>query len=286
MMPTEPWVGGETFYPRDQHEGSREGWVYKCGARGLGYYADGVAEKEPLDLNKALWPNEGLAPVTLKLNQLVGNPLEATTLDDTAKGKPSKKRQTKKRSRGAEGISNIDAFVDSLTTKGNDISHRSKGWWAFDGINPNALNGADNYLALSGADFAAVQETRVEEAKVKEKERSMEMRGWTMAIAPCLKGGGGGNSSGVAVACRNHVGMAESFEDSKLPASLRGRFSVKHLGAVCKGGIHFASGYLHCTVGLKHPANQEYLQAAAGVLRSLRGPWIFAADFQTHTGAA
>jgi len=80
--------------------------------------------------------------------------------------------------------------------------------------------------------------------------------------------------------CRNHVGMGDSFDEEELPALLKGRFSVKHIGAVCKGGIHFASGYLWCSVGLKHTSNQDYLQAVAGVLKTLRGPWIFAADFQ------
>jgi hypothetical protein len=133
MMPTAPWTGGETFHSREKHEGYREGWVYKLGNRGLGYYADGAPDREPLDLNKALWLTEGLAPVNLELDQLVpmreivGNPLEATTLDDTAAAKPSKRRQTKKETRGAQGIADIDAFIDISTIKGNDVSHRCKG---------------------------------------------------------------------------------------------------------------------------------------------------------------
>ena len=174
----------------------------------------------------------------------------------------------------------MQAYVYSSMVNAAANSHRTKGWWAFDTANPNALNGATEYLATTGADFVAAQETKVEEADVKEKEQAIKGKGWRAAISPCIRGSGGGKSSGVAVACRNHLGMAESFDDAEFPAVLKGRFSVKHIWAVCKGGIHFASGYLWCSIGLKHGKNQDYLQAVAGVLRTLRGPWIFAADFQ------
>ena len=274
------------FYPCKRYEGTRVGWVYKTGQAGLGYYVDGAPEPKPLDLNGLLWPTAGLSPVELKLDELitvkatVGNPVQATTEDEPMKKTKGARKHGKQATRGKKGIDVVQAYVDSSMVNGSDKSHRAKGWWAFDTANPNALNGATEYLATTGADFVAAQETKVEEADVKEKEQAIKGKGWRAAISPCIRGSGGGKSSGVAVACRNHVGMAESFDDAELPAVLKGRFSVKHIGAVCKGGIHFASGYLWCSIGLKHAKNQDYLQAVAGVLRTLRGPWIFAADFQ------
>ena len=47
------------------------------------------------------------------MKELVGNPMEATTLDDTALKKRSKKRQTKNKCRGAPGIADVDAFIDT-----------------------------------------------------------------------------------------------------------------------------------------------------------------------------
>ena len=85
-------------------------------------------------------------------------------------------------------------------------------------------------------------------------------------ISPCNHGDGGGKSSLVAVVCRGHIGLAESFEDARLPDELKGRFTLKHVGAMCKGGFHLASGYLRCTVGIKHKSNLDYMQAVVGVL--------------------
>ena len=45
------------------------------------------------------------------------------------------------------------------------------------------------------------------------------------------------------------MGMDESFADEELPEELRGRFTVKRIGAVCKGGMHVASAYLHISLG-------------------------------------
>ena len=79
--------------------------------------------------------------------------------------------------------------------------------------------------------------------------------------------------------CRKHIGLAESCEDGELPEELKARFTAKHVGAVCRGGFHFASGYLHTRVGIQHKSNLDWLQAAAGVLSTLKGPWVLAAGF-------
>ena len=81
-------------------------------------------------------------------------------------------------------------------------------------------------------------------------------------------------SSGVAVGRRKHIGLSESCEDDTLPKELKARFSVKHVGAICKGGFHLCSGYLHTAVGINHKLNLDWLQAAAGVLSTLKGPKV------------
>ena len=113
---------------------------------------------------------------------------------------------------------------------------------------------------------------KVEQAEVKEKETTLEKAGWTTAIMKCNYGGGGGKSSGVAVAARSHIGVGEACADGDLPEVLQGRFTAKHIGMVCKGGVHVCSGYLHCNVGIQHVSNLDYMQAVAGVLGTLKGP--------------
>ena len=101
-----------------------------------------------------------------------------------------------------------------------------------------------------------------------------------MSINTCLYGDGGGRSAGVAVGCRKHIGMDEAFADEELPEELRGRFTVKRVGAVCKGGMLLASAYLHTSLGVKHKTNLDMSDAVAAVLSTLKGPWVLAADFQ------
>ena len=163
--------------------------------------------------------------------------------------------------------------------KGGDCRHREYGLWAVETANPNAWSGATEHLNSSAADFMAIQETKVEGDAVDDAENTARNLGWAASISPCLQGAGGGKSAGVAVACRQHIGMSTSCEEEDLPKSLQGRFAVKHIGAMCKGGFHLASGYLHSSLGIKHKHNMDWLQDASVVLKTLNGPWILAADF-------
>ena len=135
-------------------------------------------------------------------------------------------------------------------------------------------------MATSKADFVAVQEAKVEKEDKENKEAAAKGQGWRISINSCGYGEGGRKSAGVAVGCRKRIGMEESFADDDLPDELKGRFTVKHIGAVCKGGMHVASAYLQSSLGVKHKLNLDFLQAIAGVLATLKGPWVLAADFQ------
>ena len=100
-----------------------------------------------------------------------------------------------------------------------------------------------------------------------------------MAISGCGFGEGGGESSGVAVGCRKHIELIECCSDDLLPKELNTRYTVKHVGAICRGGFHICSGYLHTAVGIHHKLNLDWLQAAVGALSMLKGPWVLAAGF-------
>ena len=55
---------------------------------------------------------------------------------------------------------------------------------------------------------------------------------------------------------------------------------MKHLGAVCKGGIHFGSCYLHCNWDHNRTFNLDLLQCISAMVATLRGPWIIGGDWQ------
>ena len=150
-----------------------------------------------------------------------------------------------------------------------DISHRAKGLWAIDSANPNAWAGAEEYLSSTGAEVATFQETKVGHEATSDKEATATNMGWTTSLRPCVTGPGGGNYSGVAVACTKHIGMQHSCDDDMYPASCQGRLLVRKVGAICRGGYHQATAYLHNSLGLMHPKNLTLLQDIACVLRTL-----------------
>ena len=284
-----------SFMPCDEYRGSWIGWVFKKGYRGLGYYLDGSVDNQMGEREEVEDLLRGLVPATLKLDGLVpnllkatldescetriGNLQKATMQDDKAKEGRKKARKQKAGKARKTKVANAQNWSLQDAISASDCSHRDHGLWAVETANPNAWSGATEYLSSSAADFLAFQEAKVDKADVKDAENTARGKRWSAAVSPCLQGVGGGNSAGVAVACREHIGMSTSCEEVDLPKSLQGRFSVKHIGAMCKGGFHLASGYLHSSLGIKHKYNMDLLQDAGVVLKTLRGPWIFAADF-------
>ena len=243
-----------TYVRCDEYLGTKHGWVFKTGGSGLGYYKDGGPE--------AMHAPKGslfdLAPVVLKLDGLIpikdriGDLNTATMQDDKVKEQKKNARKDKASKSRARRFKEGQAISLSKTVKGEDDSHRELGLWAIDTANPNAWNGATEYFSSSAADFMAVQETRVEASMVADAENTARNLGWSASVAACVQGVGGGNSAGVGVACRKHIGMGISCEERCLPMELKGRFPVRHIGAMCKGGFHLASGYLHSALGIKH----------------------------------
>ena len=89
------------------------------------------------------------------------------------------------------------------------------------------MGGAAEILASSSADATAIQETRIVDEATKDHENTARGIGWNMAISGCGFGDGGGESSGVAVGCRKHIGLSESRSDPILPKELNTRITVK-----------------------------------------------------------
>ena len=74
--------------------------------------------------------------------------------------------------------------------------------------------------------------------------------------------------------------MKDSVNPMAWPDKISGRFTLKHVGAVCKGGIDAGSCYLiSCGAKVKDQRNRDVLQLMAGVLRAVRGPLAIAGDW-------
>ena len=232
-----------SFIPCDKHQGSWSGWVFKTGGRGLGYYLDGILHDQPETQEETADLLRGLAPAELKLDglipdlQRIGDPLKATMQDDKVNEQKKEARKHKTKKARAANAGNAESWILKAAIEGSDCSHRDHGLWAVETANPNAWNGATEYLNSSAADFLAFQETKVDKGDVNDAENAARNLRWSASVSPCLQGAGGGKSAGVAVACREHIGMSTSCEEVDLPKSLQGRFTVKHVKAMCKGGF-------------------------------------------------
>ena len=277
-----------SFWPYEKFQGSWDGWVLKAGHKGLGNYQDGCCCDQG-DAEAVVEDSLGMiAPVVLKLDglipdlQRVGDPLEATMQDDKVKEQRNKIRKHKAGETRAAKVEKADEWLVEEAIKGNGCSHRDYGLWAVETANPNAWSGAKAHLNSSAADFIAVQETKVDGDTEGDAENTARNLGRSASVSPCVQGAGGGKSAGVAVACRQHIGVSTSCEEEDLPKSLQGRFAVRHIGAMCRGGFRLASGYLHNSLGITHKHNMDWLQDASVVLKTLHGPWILAADFNAH----
>ena len=146
--------------------------------------------------------------------------------------------------------------------------------FAFDTVNPYVWKGATEYLAKTRADFVAIQECRVTKLEAPSKEQEARNVGWRTAISPCTVTGLGGKSAGVSISSRNHIGMKNSLDPSLWPSELVDRFTLKHVGAVFKGGVNLGSCYLiSCSAGVSDPKKLDILQWMACVLSLIRGPW-------------
>ena len=56
------------------------------------------------------------------------------------------------------------------------------------------------------------------------------------------------------------------------------RVAAAHVGGLARGGVHVTSVYLHCGEGLTS-RNVLLLEHVAAIIKTLRGPWVLAGDF-------
>lgn len=244
--------------------------------KGFGYYKDLPRQTAPA-------PTVQL-PLVLDLAELVDSP-------KMMKPKPSPTCPRLRAARRKDGLLAIDEAIDlglpesmvwrSDATKPAECkAHRKAGLWAFDTANSNVWNGAKDYMLRTGADFLASLEARVPSWEVASMEQATRNAGWRVAISPCTITEKGGKSAGVSIACRNHVGMRNSLDKELWPSEFRDRFSLKHVGAICRGGMHLGSCYLASTLaGITAPVNLNLLHLMAGILKVMVGPWAIGGDW-------
>ena len=158
-----------------------------------------------------------------------------------------------------------------------NCNFRKCGLFAIDSVNPNCWAGAREHLALSSADLALFQEVRLSDALRVTAEGQVKRLRWNASLSSSALTESGGWSSGVAVAARAHIGVADPANNPGI--AVEHRFSLKHVNACCRGGLHVGSAYFRCLIGACGEQNISMLHAIASQLDAISGPWVIGADW-------
>ena len=87
-------------------------------------------------------------------------------------------------------------------------------------------------------------------------------------------------SAGVMVAARSHIGISNIDNFDLMTRDMDpARFCIKHIGGVCKGGLHLGSIYLHHNIGVDGAEHEVLLKAVGNALEIMEGPWIIGGDW-------
>ncbi len=269
--------------------GARKGMKFTMGDHGLGYYRDAPPV---LELAPILCPPIGVAPLKLSLDQMLKN--GATSAEDAVDEDPEAAARGSRRKRGPRrartGLYSCNAgeveegfpvWLEGHEVDASDRTHRRLGLWAVDSVNPNAWPAGHEYAKRTAADFLVMQEVKLRAGdQLDSAEAAAKNSGWDISIAAAIKTVKGAASAGVGVGTKKHIGMSlPSVSTRGLEARLAARFTLRHIGAVCRGGFHLGSVYLCDSVGCTADENLDYLQGIAGVVVRILGMWVLGGDW-------
>ena len=151
--------------------------------------------------------------------------------------------------------------------------------WAIDTVNPNAWSSGAIYMESSAADIIFTQEVKVPQGYLQDQaEQAARNSKWSLSIEPCEATQLGGRSAGTSVAVRSFIGMSEPLAvTASKHLHAPGRFCMKRVSAMGKGGVHVGTPYLHSMVGkggVRAKCNLDLLDSMAFTISGLVGPWI------------
>ena len=207
------------------------------------------------------------APIQVSLDDLMPSVASTATRPDEPDTCLRRKRTSIGRKSKGECLEFEWPSDDSMSAQ--STVHVGAGSRAFETINGSCWNTTAEYRTQSAADFAAVQETNILEDSVCDTEQAARNKGWGTVISPCFLSAVDDKSFGTSVCSRTHIGSRNSFADGRIDKAVQARFTMKHFGAVCKGGIHFGSSYLHCNWDQNRTFNVDLLQTIGALLATL-----------------
>ena len=234
----------EEYLSASCFNGAKQGFVFRCGGHGLGYYQD--RKSEFADEKRAVlsqWPPYlkalgDMAPGWCKDLERAEQFKWTISLADaifgvgeTGRTRRSRRRpkRCKRHRRKGQDLVHVPEFVDAE----DDLHRKGARWWAFDTCNPNCSGAGVEYLGRSQADFCLVQEFReADPVAIQAKQRAAARAGWGLAVTPAVCTSKGGISAGVGIAARSAYGMTV-HELGEIPECAEGRIA----GVPCGGRV-------------------------------------------------
>lgn len=180
----------------------------------------------------------------------------------------------------------VNTFSNLGIEAAND-SHRKAWSFANDSINPDGWKSGQEYLTRTSADICLTQEVKVPDGEPRAAaEQRVRNSKRDTSILPCVVSSCSGKPAGVAVSVRLHTGMAEAVPLKAAEHLLQpGRFTMKVVNAICRGGVNCGSVYLNHSVGADARLNRDLLEAIHPGLRLLSGPWLIGGDWNETPAA-
>ena len=186
-----------------------------------------------------------------------------------------------------EGWGDGDDNEEDMSEGEQEGTGKKRGWWIIDTVNANSWGGmaglvhgrgALDFLHRTAADVVMVQETRLaDEGRRGAAHRAARRAKWNLWAPAAAVTEKGYPSAGVAVAARVGFGMAATELPQRIQFD-RTRIAHRHVGIMCRGGVHMFSVYLHTAQGMSEH-NKELLRQVARVVRLVRGPWVIGVDW-------
>ena len=153
---------------------------------------------------------------------------------------------------GVDVSNNVTGEEVCRSCSAADKDFRKKGLWAFECVNSGQWSTTAGHLDLTAADVVLSQEAKLARGhQVDNAEQSSKSAGWDTVISPCTTATGGGNSAGVGISVKAHLGLSD--EDGGDRSLDEPRFMLRKVGGICKGEPHVGTACLHDTIGLSHP---------------------------------
>ena len=261
-----PQPEGQLFVKATSFLGHVAGYIFKTGENGIGYHRDD--EKTPAAETAA--QEEGFGEPDRDSN----NPGKHTPSIKKKDDLGVRIREPTRRQNCRRDYSGKIPDVGKLA----DCWGPSEGFWTGDTVNSNSWDSlVSNILGRSKADALFTQETRVRtEDKRTSASREASKLGWTASLGLALRTAADRGSGGCGVLVKKGIGLCRSTHEVK-PA-LRHRIHHAWMGGITKGGVHCISAYLRDGEDASE-GNLEILTEVAILVKSLKGQWIVAGDF-------